>query len=78
MTANSVAALAIAELTVTTAKQTATEEGGTNDDELKEDNDSSWGRNHGNPAHAGHQERMPKKQKNSPNGHYTLSAFCTT
>ncbi len=41
VTAISAAALAISELTAATAKKTAAEEGGTNNDNLKEDNDST-------------------------------------
>jgi hypothetical protein len=64
VTAVSVALLAISELTAATTKQNAPEEGRTNNNDSKDDHDSSWGRNRSNPALAGGQERMPKKQKN--------------
>ncbi len=60
----SAAALAISELTAVTTKQNAAEEGGTKDDDSKDDNDLLWGENCGNPALSGRQESMPKKQNN--------------
>jgi hypothetical protein len=51
------AVLAISELTATTAKQSVSEEGGNNEDELMTDENS------GNPVLA-HQEHVPKKAKN--------------
>jgi hypothetical protein len=64
ITAVSVAASAILELTATTTKQTATDEGGTNDDDQNVGTNSQWGRNRDNPAIAGRQGGVPKKQKN--------------
>ncbi len=55
----SAAALAISELTATTNKHTATEDGKTNDDDAAAD--SAWGWNRNNPAIAGRQECMSKK-----------------
>jgi hypothetical protein len=60
----SAAALAISELTATTTKRTATEEGGTNDDDQIVATNPRWGRNRDNPALADHQGSVPKKQKN--------------
>ncbi len=59
ITAISAAALVISELTSAITKQTAAEVGGTNNNDSKEDNYYPWGRNHGIPALAGHQERVP-------------------
>jgi hypothetical protein len=65
VTVISAAESAISELTTAvTAKQAGAEEGGTKDDDSKEENDSTWGSNQGNPALAGCQEQVPKKQKN--------------
>jgi hypothetical protein len=62
-TAVSAAASAISELSAATTKQTSAEEGRTNEDDSKEINDSAWGRNCSNPALAGCQEHMLKKEK---------------
>ncbi len=64
VTAVSAAALAILELTAVTTKQTAAENGGTNEDDQIADTDSVWGWNSANPKINGHQGSVPKKQKN--------------
>jgi hypothetical protein len=74
----SAAALAISELTATTTKRNAAEDGRTNDNDHEAATNSIRGWNHDNPAVAGRQGSVPKKQKNSPIGHSTLSAFRTT
>jgi len=56
----SAAALAISELTAMTTKHNAAECGETNDDDAIVK--PKWGRNHNNPAVAGHQERVPHKK----------------
>jgi hypothetical protein len=61
VSAVSAAALAISELTATTNKRTATEDGETNGNDAAAD--SEWGRNRNNLAVAGRQEHMPKKPK---------------
>jgi hypothetical protein len=57
----SAAASAISELTATTNKHTAAEDGETNDNDAAVD--SEWGWNHNNPAIAGRQGHIPKKPK---------------
>jgi hypothetical protein len=76
VSAVSTAASAISDLAAMTNKSTAAEDGETNDDDTAAD--SEWGWNHNNPAVACRQERMPKKPKNWPIRHSTLSAFRTT
>ncbi len=58
------AASAISELTAMTTKRTAAEEGGTNYNDQVVATNPVWGRNCDNPAVAGHQGSVPKKQKN--------------
>jgi hypothetical protein len=77
MSAVSAAALAISELTAATTKQTAAEEGETNDDDRIAATNPVWGQNHDNPAVAGRQRSVPKKEKNRPTGRGALSAFHT-
>jgi hypothetical protein len=60
----SAAAPAISELTTGTTKQTAAEDGGTNDDDQNAATNFVWVRNRDNPANAGRQGSVPKKQKN--------------
>ncbi len=64
ISAVSATALAISELTDVTTKHTAADDGGANDNDHDMATDSVWGRNGNNPAVAGYQERVPKKQKN--------------
>jgi hypothetical protein len=64
ISAFSTAALAISELTAVTTKRTADEDGGTNDDDQIAATNPVWGQNRDNPAVAGHQGSVPKKQKN--------------
>ncbi len=78
ITAVSTVALAISKLTALTTKQSATEEGGTNNNAQNVDNDSSWGINHGDPTLAGLQGSMPIKQTNWPNKSNTLSVYHMT
>ncbi len=64
ISAVSAAASAISELTAVTTKRTIAEDGGTNNDDQNRATNSLWGQNRDNPAVAGRQERVPKKQKN--------------
>jgi hypothetical protein len=63
ITAVSAAALAISEFTAVTTKQTAADEGGTNDNDQNVGINSQWGRSRDNPAIAARQGGVPKKQK---------------
>ncbi len=61
VSADSVAALAISELTVASTKHAATDCEVTNDSDANDH--PGWGRNRDNPAVAGRQEHVPKKPR---------------
>jgi hypothetical protein len=63
VSAVSAAASAISELTAATTKCTATEDGGTNDDDQIANNNPAWGWNCDNSTVAGRQVHVLKNQK---------------